>query len=78
MIHCQKLIRNNLLLDAFSGFSYYSVWIMLILSTLTPIAIYLTCSGLDWVRLIILKKIKLKQRLLRIEELVTDKVCEKS
>lgn len=60
LIHLHPLVRNNLLLDAFTKFGQLPTVLVVIFAILATIVIYLLCSGIDYIRLFLFKLFKIK------------------
>ncbi|MBQ6947927.1 MAG: acyltransferase family protein, partial [Clostridia bacterium] len=77
LIHLHPLIRNNILLDLFTGCVQFPAWSWPIIALFSAALIFLICALLDWCRLKIFSLLRIKQVLSNLESRLLSKTEDK-
>lgn len=73
LIHCHPILSNELLYDLFKSFATYNPALLVLAVIGAALAIYLICSAIDYLRLLLFKLIRVPQALDKIELKIKNK-----
>ena len=76
LIHEQKYIRDNLIIGRFVTYASYNPIIMVLAVLGTAMGIYVVCSLIDYLRLLLFKALKIKPTLQKIENKFSNKLLK--
>ena len=74
VIHENDLIRNNLISQRFSSFASFNPILMVLAVLGTALGIYVVCSLIDYLRLLLFKALKVKPTLEKLENKLKNKI----